>query len=128
MRAFVHRERFEVGRAVVPWLLTITRRLCIDVARKARPLSSDTLDTIEPRANAEAELGAREQLEVLRRAHARLTDGPREAIALYHWEHMSYDEIATTLGVPIGTVMTWLHRGRAQLRKALTSEVRHDTH
>jgi RNA polymerase sigma-70 factor (ECF subfamily) len=119
MRAFVHRERFELGRPVLPWLFTIARRLCIDGERKLRPIASDTLDPAEPRADAEESLGSREQLALLRKAHAALAEGPREAVALYHWENMSYDEIATTLGVPIGTVMTWLHRGRAQLRKAL---------
>jgi RNA polymerase sigma-70 factor (ECF subfamily) len=32
---------------------------------------------------------------------------------------MSYRDIAAALEVPIGTVMTWLHRGRARLKKAL---------
>jgi RNA polymerase sigma-70 factor (ECF subfamily) len=34
---------------------------------------------------------------------------------------MSYRDIAAALEVPIGTVMTWLHRGRAQLKRALES-------
>jgi RNA polymerase sigma-70 factor (ECF subfamily) len=32
---------------------------------------------------------------------------------------MSYRDIAAALEVPVGTVMTWLHRGRAQLKAAL---------
>ena len=128
IRAFIHRERFELGRPLLPWLLTIARRLCIDDNRKMRPLASDTLDPAEPRADAETALGSREELALVRRAHAALAEGPREAIALYHWENMSYEGIATTLGVPIGTVMTWLHRGRAQLRKALTEGASHGAH
>jgi RNA polymerase sigma-70 factor (ECF subfamily) len=129
MRAFVHRERFDVTRPVLPWLLTIARRLCIDRIRKHKPvLASDDqpLDPADERPDAESALATREQLGQLKQAHSKLADGPREAIALYHWEGLSYDEIAKILGVPIGTVMTWLHRGRAQLRKALEeSSTRH---
>jgi len=48
-----------------------------------------------------------------------LGEGPREAIILFHIEELSYRDIAAALEVPMGTVMTWLHRGRAQLKRAL---------
>ncbi len=122
MRAFVHRERFDPARPILPWLLTIARRLCIDRIRKHKPVLSEDdrpLDPADEHPDAESALATREQLGQLKQAHSKLADGPREAIALYHWEGLSYDEIAKVMNVPIGTVMTWLHRGRAQLRKAL---------
>jgi RNA polymerase sigma-70 factor (ECF subfamily) len=122
MRAFVHRERFDPARPVLPWLLTIARRLCIDRIRKHKPLLAEDdrpLDPPDEHPDAEASLATREQLGQLKQAHSKLADGQREAIALYHWEGLSYDEIAKIMNVPIGTVMTWLHRGRAQLKKAL---------
>ena len=69
----------------------------------------------------EGEASIREQLQRLDRALAELDEGPREAIILFHIEQMSYRDIAAALEVPMGTVMTWLHRGRAQLRGALDS-------
>ncbi|MEZ0313435.1 MAG: RNA polymerase sigma factor [Myxococcota bacterium] len=122
MRAFVHRERFDPTRPILPWLLTIARRLCIDRVRKHKPVLAEDdrpLDPADEHPDAEATLATREQLGQLKQAHSKLADGPREAIALYHWEGLSYDEIAKIMNVPMGTVMTWLHRGRAQLRKAL---------
>ena len=67
----------------------------------------------------ENEASLREQLSRLDQALADLDEGPREAIVLFHIEEMSYRDIAAALEVPIGTVMTWLHRGRARLRRAL---------
>jgi len=61
----------------------------------------------------------REQLSRLDRALGDLDEGPREAIILFHIEDMSYRDIAAALEVPMGTVMTWLHRGRAQLKRTL---------
>jgi len=42
-------------------------------------------------------------------------------IALFHIQHLSYAEIADTLRVPMGTVMTWLHRARKELKAQLGS-------
>lgn len=43
----------------------------------------------------------------------------RAALTLFHQEGLSYDQIAAALGLPLGTVKTRLHRGRARLREAL---------
>ena len=40
----------------------------------------------------------------------------RTCLALFFWEGLSIREIAAKLGVPEGTVKTWMFRGRAQLR------------
>ncbi len=47
---------------------------------------------------------------------ARLDPDQRDALLLYAWEELSYEEIATALGVPVGTVRSRLSRGRAALR------------
>ena len=56
----------------------------------------------------------------LDRAVAALPPRYREVIALFHVQHRSYAEIAQTLGVPMGTVMTWLHRARKELKTKLS--------
>ena len=50
---------------------------------------------------------------------AALPPNYREVVHLFHVEHLSYREIAAALDVPIGTVMTWLHRARLRLKAAL---------
>ena len=121
VRAFVHFERFDPERPVLPWLIAIARGLCLDVLRRrkvtavleALPVSDQMAPTAERQASAREELGR------LDRALDSLGEGPREAIILFHIEEMSYRDIAAALEVPVGTVMTWLHRGRAQLKAAL---------
>lgn len=60
--------------------------------------------------------GAHEQLAM---EYSRLTPSHRVALALHYWEGLSYAEIGEVLGVPIGTVMSWLHRARAQLKQRM---------
>ena len=123
VRAFVHFERFDPERPVLPWLIAIARRLCLDVLRRRKV--STRLETMPagepPTPSPEGEASFREQLSRLDRALADLDEGPREAIMLFHMEELSYRDIAAALEVPMGSVMTWLHRGRAQLKRALDS-------
>jgi RNA polymerase sigma-70 factor (ECF subfamily) len=121
VRAFVHFERFDPERPVLPWLIAIARRLCLDLLRRRKVMVKvETMPVGSPPApGPEGEASLREQLGRLERALDDLGEGPREAIVLFHIEGMSYRDIAAALEVPMGTVMTWLHRGRAQLRKAV---------
>jgi RNA polymerase sigma-70 factor (ECF subfamily) len=122
LRAFLHRERFDPERPLAPWLLTIARRLSIDRIRKKREVHGEAVEeapSANPGADAEAGVYTRERLVLLQEALGALAEGPREAISLYHLEGMAYRDIAAALDVPMGTVMTWLHRGRAELRKLL---------
>jgi len=121
VRAFVHFERFDPERPVLPWLIAIARRLCLDLLRRravAARLHTLPVDR-PPMPGPESEAAIREQLGRLDQALADLGDGPRAAIILFHIEQMSYRNIAAALEVPMGTVMTWLHRGRAELKQAL---------
>lgn len=124
VRAFVHFERFDPERPVLPWLIAIARRLCLDLLRRRKVMANaetmlPTRPSAPPVPNPEGEASLREQLGRLERALDELDEGPREAIILFHIEGMSYRDIAAALEVPLGTVMTWLHRGRAKLKRAV---------
>ena len=54
-------------------------------------------------------------------AVARLPEVERDALLLYVWEELSYEEIATALDVPVGTVRSRLNRARLTLRELQSS-------
>ncbi len=80
-----------------------------------RPPSDDPTEQVAARLDA-ADLWPR-----VAEALAHLPDGERDALLLYAWEELSYDEIATALGVPIGTVRSRINRARQKLRELQTS-------
>jgi RNA polymerase sigma-70 factor, ECF subfamily len=63
------------------------------------------------------ELASEERSEQLKRALERLPLELREVIILYELERLTYKELATALGVPIGTVMSRLSRARRRLQE-----------
>ena len=123
--------RFDPERgAFRPWALTVARNVCRDrLRRRGLERGAFVHDGHERSAAARASAADPEQLALLRddaealeRALAELPENLRSALVLFHLHEASYEEIAQTLEVPIGTVMTWLHRGRKRLRSAMNAE------
>ena len=74
-----------------------------------------------PGANAAEQMEEHEFQLALEEQLEQLSMVERSILTLYHQEERSYDQIAESLGLPINTVRTHLHRGRKKLRAALES-------
>ena len=137
LKAFNAYERFETGTNLKAWMYRILTNSYINAYRKKqrRPDESD-IDDIEDLylyrrlGGAESAVLSRsaedELLEMFGEAEVKLAleDLPehyRMPILLADVEGFAYKEIAEILDVPIGTVMSRLHRGRKQLQKRLYS-------
>jgi RNA polymerase sigma-70 factor (ECF subfamily) len=121
------------GEALVS---TYLYRIVVNVAqdemrrrhREERPLTSIADESEDwgerlrhPSRNAEELLLEREFAKGVERALGELSAIQRNVLVLYHQEERSYEQIAVVLGMPIGTVRTHLHRGRARLRELIGS-------
>jgi RNA polymerase sigma-70 factor (ECF subfamily) len=118
-RALQHFDGFrgDDGRA---WLLAIVRNTCYDYLRKKRP-SAELFEVADERPGPEALQIQAADRELLQRALERLPEEYRETLVLREMEGMSYREIAQVAGIPMGTVMSRLARGRAALRRDLAA-------
>ena len=109
-----------------PWLLTIVRNTCLTWMKRNRNaaamigLEQQVEDPREPSPDPEEMLFISRDREQVIRALEQLPSEFREAIVLRELEGLSYKEIATTVGVPLGTVMSRLSRGREWLRRILS--------
>lgn len=77
------------------------------------------VDEVAPVLSAASNVEDSLQLRDLERAMARLPDEQRQVILLVGLEGMRYDEVATILGIPVGTVRSRLSRGRDRLRELM---------
>ena len=107
------------------WLHRITTNLFLDmVRRRARirfdSLGEDAADRLPGREPSPERLYVDTHMDAdIEQALAALQPEFRAAVVLCDIEGLSYEEIATTLGVKLGTVRSRIHRGRSQLRAAL---------
>ena len=131
LRFFSTLDRFEEGRPIKPWLLTIARNRARDLlrrrkVRKAEPLPEENADyhtsLIDHSANPETNSRRAELRRNIWRALGELPQKQREILVLRDYQDLSYAEIASVLGIPVGTVMSRLHRARSSLRRLLEDE------
>lgn len=119
LRAYRAFDGYTPGTNVRAWLYTILYRVRADHYRRiGRSPQTVELEGEGPATAPEQDALFRGQEDVAR-ALAALPECFRSAVVLRDMQDFSYDEIAGILDVPIGTVMSRIHRGRALLRKAL---------
>ncbi len=78
-----------------------------------------------PGSNALDQLAEAEFAAIVQQQLHQLKPLEQSVLVLYHQEERSYEQIATILALPIGTVRTHLHRGRTKLREALLKGGQH---
>ncbi|MBX3210308.1 MAG: sigma-70 family RNA polymerase sigma factor [Labilithrix sp.] len=135
-RAF--ESRSEVRGPMRPWVLGIARHVALDTLRarqRQRALRAEVPDDApsstaavidrlaDPGAGADEQLELAERAARVRRVMQGLPDGPRRALELFHLDGLPYQEVSKRLGVPLGTVATWVTRGRKAMAEALEDEV-----
>ena len=108
------------------WLWRITRNAFIDETRRRKRRPTVPLPEVDRggggAAPAPDEVLAESRLgEDLQRALLDLPYDFREAVVLCDVVGLAYDEIASAVGVPIGTVRSRIHRGRKMLKEAMSS-------
>jgi RNA polymerase sigma factor (sigma-70 family) len=128
-QAFGGRERYvPVHESAAPWLYGIATNV-IHRARRAerRQLEAygkaaavvtpgpDDFDEADSRLDAHSAAGA------LVEALLALASGDRDALLLFAWEGLSYDDVATAMGIPPGTVASRINRARRHIRARLDS-------
>lgn len=121
-------DRFDPGRGSFRvWAFAVARNVCRDRLRRCgleRATFHDDGDeqaavAPSPAPDPERLAIARADQASMEAAIARLPENLRAAVVLFHFHELSYEQIATALEVPIGTVMTWIHRGRRRLRDSM---------
>lgn len=127
-RAWRKRALWQPGSDLRAWLFTVMHNVYVNSVRSAR--SMESLDEEGPAADAVQAMpgGAGADsgivLDELKSALALLAPEQREVVLLVGLEQLSYAEAAAALGIPIGTVMSRLARGRERLRQLLDAGAR----
>jgi RNA polymerase sigma-70 factor (ECF subfamily) len=133
VRAVQAIESLRPDSNVKSWLFTILRNIWLNQLRQRRAapkmveldVDESTAETaVEPSKDPHALYVSKVERELVREAIQQLSEEFREIIVLREYGELSYQEIASVLGCPAGTVMSRLGRARSKLRSLLSDSLR----
>jgi len=123
LRIHLKKDAFETGRRFRPWLYTVATNLAIDARRRDRRHRMTTLDArgpddagrplgdtiAAPSDDGQEKIDAEETLDWVRAAVDHLAAPQRQLVQLIYHEGLKYREVASLLGIPLGTVKSRMH-------------------
>jgi RNA polymerase sigma-70 factor (ECF subfamily) len=125
IRAFDKLHQYDSNYAFSTWLYKIADNMSYRLLKQAK--KTVQIETVENSLPDDGvTLGERLDLkttkQAVRSAVKTLSPQYQQVLTLYYWENFSYEQIATVIDRPIGTVRTWLFRAKDELRKELNGQ------
>jgi RNA polymerase sigma-70 factor, ECF subfamily len=125
IRAWLHLPTFRPGTSLRNWLYRIAANAALDILRrepKTPEVDVEAMAIPDLQAGPEAALLQKERTLAVQQAILSLTEASRAVLVLREYGGLSYQEISTTLDIPLGTVMSRLSYARNQLRQLLDKQ------
>ncbi len=127
LKAYRNLNAFKPDASFYTWLFRIAVNTCLDYKKKARPAQLEDESLVDGLASAERSPEERYQSKeiglAIQAALGKLPQHLRAAVVLKEMEDLSYEEIAETLQISIGTVKSRISRAREELRRLLRKRV-----
>jgi len=122
IQAWLHLASYRAHLPLRSWLYRIAVNAATDMLRREKRILPNDLEDLQLRDSQpgpEAHYSGEERAASIQNAVLSLPDGCRVVLVLREYEELSYQEIANTLEIPIGTVMSRLNYARKLLREKL---------
>lgn len=139
LRAYDRYAELRLSPTVGGWLKTVTRNLCLNHLQRYRARwrffsefgygdddRDDRVWDVPVEDKTVGEASALDRRELLERALQKLPASQRVPLVLYHYEDLSYEEIAERMRISLSKLKTDIHRGREALRRKLQIGVNKD--
>jgi RNA polymerase sigma-70 factor (ECF subfamily) len=126
IQAWLHLASYRPQTSLRNWLYRIAVNAATDMLRKEKRILPNALEDLQlsdPQPGPEAVFSQEERTGLVQKAVLSLPDACRAVLVLREYEGLSYHEIANTLDIPIGTVMSRLNYARKLLREKLDQKL-----
>ena len=124
LKAFRLLHGFRGDSSFSTWLYRVTSSVCLtELSRRKRRGEVELTPSHEDAAATDPEETS-DMPELVRRCVTQLPDRYATIVSLYYLQEVPYEDIAETMRIPMGTLKTWMHRARLQLRKIVEKELK----
>ena len=104
------------------WMYRVTASVCLSELERRKKRAEVELLPAHEKQQASAGFDKLDEPEMIRQCVRKLPSRYANIVTLYYLKEVPYEEIAQGMRIPIGTLKTWMHRARAQLRNILERE------
>jgi len=126
IQAWLHLSTYRPQTSLRNWLYRIAVNAATDMLRKEKrilPNSMEDLQLTDGRPGPESLVSQQERIALVQKAVLSLPEASRAVLVLREYEGLSYQEISSTLDIPIGTVMSRLNYARKLLKDKLEQKL-----
>ncbi len=126
IQAWLHLSSYRPQTSLRSWLYRIAVNAATDMLRKEKRILPNALEDLhlqDPQPGPEALLSQAERTALVQKAILALPEASRVVLVLREYEGMSYHEIANSLNIPVGTVMSRLNYARKTLKDKLEQKL-----
>lgn len=123
LKAFRLLKGFRGECSFSTWLYRVTSSVCLTELNRTKRRGEVDLAAVPGAEPTTGPTRPSDVAELVRRCVTRLPDKYATIITLYYLEGVSYEDIAQVLDIPMGTLKTWMHRARRQLRTDVEKEL-----
>lgn len=123
LKAFRLLNGFRGDSSFSTWLYRVTCSVCLTELNRRKRRGEVELQPVHYKNAAIQPSYTVDIPDHIRRCVTKLSDRYAEIVTLYYLKGVSYDEIAETMDIPLGTLKTWMFRARKQLRGIVEKEI-----
>ncbi len=126
IQAWLHLSSYRPQTSLRSWLYRIAVNAATDMLRKEKRILPNALEDLhlqDPQPGPEALLSQAERTALVQKAILALPEASRVVLVLREYEGRSYHEIANSLNIPVGTVMSRLNYARKTLKDKLEQKL-----
>lgn len=123
LKAFRLLRGFRGDCSFSTWLYRVTTSVCLTELNRQKRRGETELLPGHVERYSEKQPEATDLPELVRRCVTMLPDRYATIMTLFYLEEVTYEEIAEIMEIPMGTLKTWMHRARHQLRKIVEKEI-----
>ena len=126
LKAFRLLKGFRGDCGFSSWLYRVTCSVCLTELNKRKKRKEVALRPGHERQAVEPPPDISDMPELIRRCVNKLPERYAAIVTMYYLEEVSYEEIAEAMAIPMGTLKTWMHRARKELKHIVEKELRSD--
>ncbi|MDZ4859696.1 MAG: RNA polymerase sigma factor [Candidatus Hydrogenedentes bacterium] len=106
------------------WLYRVTCSVCLTELNRRKRRGEVELTPSHADGAADEPNESSDMPELIRRCVTKLPERYATIVSMYYLQEVPYEEIAEAMRIPMGTLKTWMHRARLQLRKIVEKEMK----